>query len=279
MSIESLLPAGFSAGTLVALAIILAGSALMSGLSGFGFSAIGALCLWLLPPKLGVPLLMTLSAANQLMSLRQLKADMKPLREWWPGGAAPYLLGGFIGVPLGLAILQGLPASQLMAIFGAFLVIYAAYSLLKPDGVRAPAAHDSWVVAALVGAAGGVIGGFTAFPGAAVVVWSGLRRMPKSESRSIVQPYILGLQLLSLGMLAVQHPETFNGTYWRLLTLMLPVVLPGTLLGVSLYKSLSDINFRRITFMLLGTSGVGLLVKAAGAIAVFAASVGAAVAR
>ena len=273
MSIESLLPAGFSVGTLVALGVILAVSALMSGLSGFGFSAIGALCLWLLPPRLGVPLLMTLSAANQLMSLRQLKADMKPLREWWPCGAAPYLLGGFIGVPLGLAILHGLAASQLMAIFGAFLVVYAAYSLLKPEGMRVPVARNGWVVPSLVGAAGGVVGGFTAFPGAAVVVWSGLRRLPKSESRAIVQPYILGLQLLSLGMLAIQHPETFDGTYWRLLAVMLPVVLPGTLLGVNLYKSLSDINFRRITFMLLGTSGLGLLMKAAGAIAIFAASV------
>lgn len=270
-----MVPAGFSAGPLVALAIILAVSALMSGLSGFGFSAIGALCLWLLPPKLGVPLLMSLSAANQLMSLRQLKADMRPWHQWWPDGAGPYLLGGFVGVPGGLTILHSLPASQLMAIFGAFLVIYAAYSLLKPDGVRVPAG-GGWLVPALVGAMGGVIGGFTAFPGAAVVIWSGLRRLPKSESRSIVQPYILGLQLLSLGILTIQHPETFDGTYWRLLALMLPIVLPGTLLGVSLYKSLSDINFRRITFMLLGTSGIGLLVKAAGALALIAATAGAA---
>lgn len=279
MSALTLVPAGFSAGTLATLAMILAVSAVMSGLSGFGFSAIGALCLWLLPPKLGVPLLMTLSAANQLMSLRQLEADMKPLRQWWPGGAGPYLLGGFVGVPVGLTILHSLPASQLMAIFGGFLVIYAAYSLLKPDDVRVPAATNGPLLPLLIGAAGGVIGGFTAFPGAAVVVWSGLRRMPKSESRSIVQPYILGLQLLSLAMLAIQHPETFDSTYWRLLTLMLPVVLPGTLLGVNLYKSLSDVNFRRITFMLLGTSGLGLLAKAAGAIAVLAATVGAAVAR
>jgi uncharacterized protein len=252
--------------TLVALAIILGVSAIMSGLSGFGFSAIGALCLWLLPPKLGVPLLMTLSAANQLMSLRQLQADMKPLREWWPGGAGPYLLGGLAGVPVGLWILHALPASQLMAIFGAFLVIYAAYSLLKPESVRVPIEHG-WVVLSLVGVVGGVVGGFTAFPGAAVVIWTGLCRLPKSESRAIVQPYILGLQLVSLGILTIQHPETFDATYWRLLVLMLPVVLPCTLLGVNLYKSLSDINFRRITFMLLGTSGLGLLAKAAGAIA------------
>lgn len=272
------MPDGLSTGTLVALAIILGASAMMSGLSGFGFSAIGALCLWLLPPRLGVPLLMTLSAANQLLSLRQLKADMKPLRQWWPDGAAPYLLGGVIGVPLGLSILQSLPASQLMAIFGAFLVIYAAYSLLKPEGIRVPT-KGGWLAAVLVGGIGGVVGGFTAFPGAAVVVWSGLRRMPKSDSRAIVQPYILGLQLLSLGMLAVQHPETFDATYWHLLLLMLPVVLPGTLLGVTLYRSVSDINFRRITFMLLGTSGLGLLVKAAGAIAMLAAAIRAAAAH
>jgi len=242
----------------------------MSGLSGFGFSAIGALSLMLLPPKLGVPLLMSLSAANQFMSLGQLKADLKPLKDWWPDGPAPYLLGGFLGVPVGLAILHSLPTSTLMGVFGAFLVVYAAYSMLKPEGMRI-AAKSNWLASSVVGAVGGVIGGFTAFPGAAVVVWSGLRKLPKSESRSIVQPYIMGLQVLSLAMLALQRPETFNRTFWTLLAITVPVVLPGTLIGVHLYKSLSDINFRRVTFILLGASGVGLLVKAAGALSLFAA--------
>lgn len=261
----------FSLTTLVALVLILGLSAIMSGLSGFGFSAIGALCLWLLPPKLGVPLLMTLSSANQLMSLRQLKQDMRPVREWWPEGPAPYLLGGFAGVPIGLSILHAMPTVKLMAVFGGFLIVYAAYSMLKPEGLHV-ARKSGWPASVLVGLAGGVIGGFTAFPGATVVVWSGLRRLPKAESRSIVQPYILGLQLVSLAMLALQRPETFGPTYWALLVITVPIVLPCTLLGVNLYKSLSDINFRRITFMLLGTSGLGLLIKAAGAITLVAAT-------
>ena len=269
MNVFSFVANEFSLATILVLVCILGTSAIMSGLSGFGFSAIGALCLWLLPPKLGVPLLMTLSSANQLLSLGQLKADLKPLREWWPEGPAPYLLGGLVGVPVGLAILNSLPASKLMAVFGAFLVIYAGYSMLKPESLHV-ARKSGWLAASLVGMAGGVIGGFTAFPGAAVVVWSGLRRLPKQESRSIVQPYILGLQLVSLAMLAVGHPETFSPTYWALLVITVPVVLPGTLLGVNLYKSISDVNFRRITFMLLGTSGVGLLAKAAGAITLLA---------
>jgi uncharacterized protein len=266
----SALPSGLSTESLVMLAVILAASALMSGLSGFGFSAIGALCLLLLPPKLGVPLLMSLSTANQLMSVGQLKADMKPIREWWPEGPAPYLLGGLVGVPIGLSILHSLPTSTLMAVFGGFLVVYAAYSMLKPPSLHVPRKSGP-IASTLVGALGGVIGGFTAFPGAAVVVWSGLRVLPKVESRAIVQPYILGMQVLSLAILAVQHPETFDHRFWTLLAISIPVVLPCTLLGVNLYKSLSDVNFRRVTFMLLGTSGVGLLVKAAGALSLFAA--------
>src|SRR5438477_12565865 len=111
----AVLSSEFSLGTVLILVCILGLSAITSGLSGFGFSAIGALCLWLLPPKLGVPLLMTLSSANQLMSLGRLKADLKPLRQWWPDGPAPYLAGGFVGVPVGLAILHALPTSTLMA--------------------------------------------------------------------------------------------------------------------------------------------------------------------
>jgi uncharacterized membrane protein YfcA len=266
---------GFSPGPLVALVCILGASAIMSGLSGFGFSAIGALCLWLLPPKLGVPLLMSLSSANQLLSLGQLQAGLRPLRQWWPDGPAPYLVGGLLGVPVGLAVLHSLPTATLMAVFGGFLVVYAGYSLLKPQSLHT-APQGSWFAAVLVGLAGGVIGGFTAFPGAAVVVWTGLRRLPKSESRAIVQPYILGLQLVSLVMLALEHPETFGDTYWALLGITLPIVLPCTLLGVNLYKSLSDINFRRVTFMLLGTSGLGLLAKAAGLVTLFAVAVAAA---
>jgi uncharacterized membrane protein YfcA len=204
------------------------------------------------------------------LSLGQLKADLKPIREWWPNGPTPYLLGGVVGVPIGLSILHSLPTPSLMVVFGAFLVAYAAYSMLKPESLHVTIKGGP-MSSSLVGLVGGVIGGFTAFPGAAVVVWSGLRRLPKTESRSIVQPYILGLQIISLALLAVQHPETFSRQFWSLLAISVPIVLPGTLLGVNLYRSLSDINFRRVTFFLLGTSGFGLLVKAIGAIGIFAA--------
>ena len=251
---------GLPPASVVLLVLILAASAITSGLSGFGFSAVGALCLTLLPPKLGVPLLMSLSAANQIMSLGQLKDDMKPLRQWWPDGPAPYLLGGVLGVPVGLLILRSLPTTTLIGVLGGFLILYAAYSLIRP--AARVSVQGSWVASSLIGMGGGVIGGFTAFPGAPVVVWSGLRRLPKREARAIVQPYIFALQLLAIALLALRHPETFGTAYWSLLAITVPVVLPCTLLGVRLYRSLSDVNFRRVTFILLGVSGLGLVIKA-----------------
>ena len=85
MDTLSLLAGDFSLAHVAMLVAILAASAVMSGLSGFGFSAIGALSLFVLPPLLAVPLLMTLSTANQMLSLNQLKADFKPLKATLSG--------------------------------------------------------------------------------------------------------------------------------------------------------------------------------------------------
>lgn len=246
--------------TLTMLALILVVSAVMSGLSGFGFSAIGAASLWLLPPTLAVPLLMALSTANQLLSVQQLKAEMKPWREWWPDGPGVYIFGGLLGVPVGVWLLHALPTATLMVAFGMLLMVYSVYSIRKPDSLFIYR-HIGWPVSALVGALGGVIGGFTAFPGAAVVIWTGLVTRRKNEIRAIVQPYILALQIVALLLLWVNHPETFDAQFWGLLGIMLPFVLPGTLLGLRLYRNLSEVNFKRIALVMLGVSGMGLFLK------------------
>ncbi|MCC6196554.1 MAG: sulfite exporter TauE/SafE family protein [Burkholderiales bacterium] len=236
---------------------VLATAALVSGMSGFGFSAVGAAILALLPPGQGVPLLMVLSAANQMLSLRQLRREMAPLCQWWPTGPGPYLAGGLLGVPCGLWLLAHLPAGILVVLFGALLSAYAALALFRRGHWRVP--PGGWRTRVVVGWIGGAIGGFTAFPGAALVVWQGLVDTPKETARATTQPYILGMQVVGLVLLAASRPETFDPQFLRLLALCLPVVLPCTLAGVAIYRRMSDRNFRQITLMLLAASGIGLL--------------------
>ena len=76
-----------------------------------------------------------------------------------------------------------------------------------------------------------------------------------------MQPYIIMSQLFSLALIALQHREYLSGYYWVVLLWTLPAVLPGTFCGVTLYRRISDVNFRRISFFLLGLSGVALLVR------------------
>jgi len=253
-----------SVGTCVLLMGVLAISAMLSGLAGFGFSAIGASALWILPPTQAVPLLMLLSTANQSLAIFALRDDMPRWRDWWPDGPAPYVIGGLLGVRLGLWMLVSLPATAVMLVLGAVLIGYTAWAFFSravpaTQNASAPSAPSGWRWPVLVGMVGGTIGGFSAFPGAAVVMWAGLRRIPKLQLRAIVQPYILAMQVVALAMLAWSKPQIFDRHFMTLLILTLPVVLPLTTVGVRLFRRTSEGNFRLTVLLLVGISGAGLI--------------------
>jgi uncharacterized membrane protein YfcA len=144
--------------------------------------------------------------------------------------------------------------------FGSILVAYSLYNLFKPTALQIKGGGGP-VAGIIVGFLGGTLGGFTAFPGAAVVIWSNLRKIPKEQNRAIVQPYIIVGQVYSLSLLAWLHPQVFTTQFWYLLAILVPAVIPGTLTGLAIYRRISDINFKRITFFCLGLSGSVLLLK------------------
>jgi len=155
--------------------------------------------------------------------------------------------------------LQALPLRLFAGGLCLFLIIYSALVLLKPESLRIKL--SGWKPAVAVGATGGMIGGFSAFPGSIPVVYLGLRGLSKSETRNITQPYILVLQLLSLSILALTRSTIFNTQFWLLWALTLPAVLLGTSTGLTLYRRFSEVNFRRAVLILLIVSGVSLLAK------------------
>lgn len=247
------------------LAAIYAVSAVFSGLSGFGFSAIGALSLVMLPPQLGVPVLMGLSLASQLLSCGSLARELRPHVGAWHrrDGVMPYLVGGMVGLPIGLLILSSLNAQPLMIGLGLLLLAYASWSLLSPLQAARPATASSLRNAMLVGVAGGVAGGFAAFPGSALVIWNGIVGRTKEQSRALTQPYILFMQTAALLLLAALHPQLFDAKFWTVFTVALPGTLMGNQLGVAVYRRTGDLGYRRITLIVLGVAGTGLLLKVA----------------
>lgn len=250
---------------LAMLLAIYAVAAVFSGLAGFGFSAIGALSLVVLPPQMGVAALMVLSLASQAASFGSLARELRQHAGAWHrrDGVMPYLVGGVVGLPVGLAILTSLDARPLVTGLGLLLLGYAAWSLRKPSCEALAVPVTSLRCAMLVGAAGGVVGGFAAFPGSALVIWNGIVGRTKAQSRALTQPYILFMQSVALVLLVALRPGLFDTTFWALMALALPGTLLGNQLGVAIYRRTGDRGYRRITLIALGLAGAGLLLKVA----------------
>jgi uncharacterized membrane protein YfcA len=251
---------GPSLGAIMFIAAVLFCAGVVSGLAGFAFSAVAACVLWLMPPLQAMPLIMLLSTCNQLLSIGKLRREMTLLGNAEREGALPYIIGGLVGVPFGVALLRGLPVSWFAAGLGLFLIVYSTFTLVLPGRVRLTL--SGWQVAGAVGALGGVVGGFSGFGASILVVYLGLRDADKSAVRGITQPFIVVMQLVSLGVLAAVDPAVFGSLFWLLCAVTLPAVLLGTSTGVALYRRLSDHNFRRAVLLLLIVSGASLVAKA-----------------
>jgi uncharacterized membrane protein YfcA len=218
-----------------------------------------------LPPQLGVAVLMGLSLLTQAFSVASLWSEIRlqvSLRNW-RAGVAPYLAGGMAGMPVGLTILYAFGPRHLTVSLGLLLLAYSTWSLLKPATLRLKNRAPSAKRSLLVGAVGGIVGGFSAFPGSALVVWNGLVGVSKEEGRALTQSYILWMQFIGLMLLAVARPQLFDRLFWMIFLPALPLALLGNALGIAIYRRTGDVGYRTITLVALGISGLGLLLKVA----------------
>jgi hypothetical protein len=223
--------------------------AVVAGVAGFAFSAVaGAILLHWVAPVTAVPLLLICSITTQLMSITRLWRTMR-WRE-----CMPFLIGGFVGIPIGAKLLEDLDAHVFAGAFGICLIGYGGYMLLRPKTI---ALRGSRLVDVVVGLAGGITGGSFAFPGAAPTIWCSIRGFAKDEQRGIVQPFILLMQVATLfyfsrfGLIASGMSSTF--------LMCAPVVVIGTWLGLHFFSSIGDAMFRQLVLIFLIFSGVFLV--------------------
>ncbi len=225
--------------------------AVVSGLMGFAFSAVaGAILLHVLPPNEAVPLMMACSIVTQSVSLYALRRSL----QW--RGSAGLIAGGVIGLLPSLYLLYHVDAKIVRVGFGAFLVTYAAWMLLRP---RTACLQDAAgrLRDAAVGFGGGLIGGLTAMPGAVPTIWCDLRGLPKDQQRGLVQPYITAMQVLALALMLSRN--TLPTQALLNVTLTLPALAAGAILGVVLFRRVSDAWFRTVVLGVLAVAGVLLV--------------------
>jgi uncharacterized membrane protein YfcA len=237
----------------VATVIVVGIAALASGIAGFAFSAIcGAMLFQFRHDTVGVVEIMLIcSIANQAFSVWLLRRDIRvPL-------LLPFLIGGIVGVPVGVWLLLHLNVGTFKAVLGILLMAYAGYMLLRRP-ITLP--RTSRAGDAVSGFIGGMAGGFAATPGAPVSIWCGMKGWDKGSQRAVFQPFILVMQFVALGAIAMMHAKgapsiAIPPIAWA----CVPAGLLGTWWGMALFKRLTDNQFAKAVNVLLIVSGIGLV--------------------
>lgn len=226
--------------------------ATISSIAGFAFSAIAGAMLHhvVRDPVEAVQVMLVASIAVQAYGVWALRERLNP-RE-----LAPYFAGGVCTVAPGIFLLLHTPVAAFTLALSAFLIVYGAYMLLRSP-LRLQG--NSLAGRLLVGALGGISGATAAFPGAFITVWCAAHGWDKHHQRAIYQPYILGMQIITLVVLMVLAPPP--QLRLDLLKYVAPALL-GSYLGLAVFGKLNATQFNKVVSVFLVLSGAAMACRA-----------------
>ena len=223
---------------------------LVQGLSGSNFGMTStAVWAWFLAPQVVAPLALTGSLTGQILGALTLR------RGWHWRRIAPFLLGGLLGIPLGVALLPRLDTDLFKLVLGSLLVLTCPALLLASELPRVRVGGR--IADSLAGLGGGILGGLGGYTGVIPTLWTTLRGLPKDEQRAIIQNF--NLATLAVTMATYVGTGIVTRDMLPMFLVVGPAMLVPSILGARLYIGISEIAFRRIVLSLLTASGVALL--------------------
>lgn len=230
--------------------LVAAAAAFIQGASGFAFALIAsALWAWLIEPQVLAPTVVLTSLIGQLSSLVRVKGKGS-FRH-----AAPFLVGGALGTPLGVLLLPMFDAARFRLAIGIVLVAFCLMSLRR--GWLPRVAGGGRPADAGIGLLSGVMGGATGISGPPIVLWCAMRGWDKETQRATFQTFFVGILLVILAFQAA------NGLVdARCLRLVAVAALPIVLfswLGSLAFGRLDQAGFQRLILWLLLVSGIALM--------------------
>jgi hypothetical protein len=235
----------------IAAAVIVAGTYLVFGMTGFGSTVLALPILaHVVPLKFAVPLLLLLDlVAGVLLSARARRG----VRLDELGALAPFLL---IGIALGLTLLIQLPEAPLLAVLGFFLVAYASYGIARRSGP--PRLSRAW--SAPFGLAGGMLSALFGTGGVLIALYMGARLRDKDELRATIAGAILFnacVRVVFFGATGLLGQDGLLKSAF----LLLPSVLAGLYLGSRLHAVVPTGLVVRAVYLVVAAAGVSLLVR------------------
>ena len=238
------------------IALLVVGAAVagfVQGLSGFAFGMVAmSFWVWGIEPRVAAVMAVFGSLTGQVVAV---VSSRRPFRLQ---ALAPFLAGGVLGIPMGIAVLPHLNPDLFRLVLGCVLVVWCPLMLLSTHLPRVT--RGGRLADGVAGLAGGFMGGIGGFTGVVPTLWCTLRGMAKDEQRAIIQNF--NLAALAFTMLGYLVSGAVTRDMWPLLPVVAVALLVPVLLGSRLYVGLSEAAFRQVVLTLLSLSGLAMLVAA-----------------
>jgi uncharacterized membrane protein YfcA len=103
-----------------------------------------------------------------------------------------------------------------------------------------------------------MLAGMTGLIGIVITIWCQLRGWTKDVQRTVFQPVMLLVSMMSIASLGAVGAITTDTA--KLFALGVPIVVAGTWLGLRFYGRVNEEGFRRVVLSLLLLSGASLMV-------------------
>ena len=225
----------------------------VQGLSGFAFGMVAmSFWVWGIEPRVAAVMAVFGSLTGQVV------AAVSSRRRFRLATLAPFLAGGAVGIPLGIAVLPHLNPDLFKLALGTVLAVFCPIMLVSSSLPRVAAGGR--LADGVVGAVGGFMGGIGGFTGVVPTLWCTLRGMAKDEQRAVIQNF--NLAALAFTMAGYLASGLVTRDMWPLMPLVAVALLVPSLIGARVYVGLSELAFRRVVLALLSGSGVAMLVAA-----------------
>lgn len=223
-------------------------SALLQGLSGFGFSILAIpLISFFIAPRASVPTLLIYSMVINIAVLVSTKKAIN-LKSIWL-----LLVGALLAIPLGTRMLIVLPENLIRLIIGILILVFGIL-LLTGSHIRF---LNSRFIMLPIGFISGALGACVSISGPPVIIYFTNQGTQKHEFRGNLAIYFFLLNIFTFPVFYLNGlftPQVIKNTL-----LFSPGLLAGVLIGSFLSHKIHDQHFRKITLYLLLIMGISTI--------------------
>ena len=239
---------------MLVLALGAAVAGFVQGLSGFAFGMVAmSFWAWVLEPQLAAVLSVFGSLTGQIIAAFTVR------REFHWKSLLPFIAGGLVGIPMGVAVMPHLNMDWFKFGLGLLLVLWCPTMLLSTHLPRLTLGGGllARCTDALAGLIGGAMGGLGGFSGTVPTLWCTLRGLERHVQRTVIQNF--NLAMLSVTLATYLAAGLVTRATLPMLAVILPAMLVPTLLGTRIYLGIGEVAFRRLVLGLLTVSGLALV--------------------